>query len=473
MGKTRHMEPILKSLFDIVKQDLGKNEEQSRRIDMAQAYIKEIKLLEKSGKEGNFDNISLDTWDENGATFLIWASVKGHTAIVGMLLEDKANPNLANRKTGQTPLICACREGDQPIAYDLLEHEASPDLANEISGETPLIYASHEGHATIVHDLLEYKANPNLANAVSGGTPLTYATSKGYVAITHDLLKHNANPNLASVVLGRTPLNYASDGGYAEIVRDLLEHKADPDLANVTIGGTPLIYASQKGYETIVSDLLKYGANPNLADTITGITPLLAASRKGHRSVACLLLDAEAKVDLLVRGKSVLEVALSRKDFEMIVVLLRYDASIRFPKLLFDFLMACDPREPDVLFALQTLQSQQNRLKALKVVDANIQALDKKQLQELDKYCKLLSQASEQFQVKHELLDSALKRAFPTSIVDMIRGYDNTPLYRLNNSDTLFRDSEQKKVCNRKQADQLREELTKKYKGSFSIRKWF
>lgn len=81
-----------------------------------------------------------------GSTALNYASEKGHTQIVKLLLIANANPNIAN---------------DVSV----------PTVANVVVfpqfGSTALNYASDNGNAEIVKLLLKANANPNLVNKVS------------------------------------------------------------------------------------------------------------------------------------------------------------------------------------------------------------------------------------------------------------------------------------------------------------------
>lgn len=184
MSTSRTLEPAVKLLFEIVNQNPTKDAKNSEQmLVQVKVLIQAIQQLEASIKivyEGLSktlnkeikpeSGISLNASDEDGATFLTAASKKGHTSIVGLLLEHKANPDLPNAKTGETPLCLACEHGYKEIVHDLLEHKANPDLQDEKAGATPLLFASQKGYKEIAHDLLGHKANPNLPNAKTGET---------------------------------------------------------------------------------------------------------------------------------------------------------------------------------------------------------------------------------------------------------------------------------------------------------------
>lgn len=153
---------------------------------------------------------------------------------------------------------------------------------------------------------------------------------------------------------------------------------------------------------------------------------------------------------------------MKREDFDMIIMLLKHSASIKSPQVLFDFLMICDPRDPDVLFAVNCLQVRENNLRSLKVADAKMPALDESKFQQLKIYYDHLAKVSDRLQVNREHLGEQVNNILPPELTNIICRFD-APLYRLNNSDTLFRD--------KKQIDQFRKELDKKHQEFFSREK--
>ena len=79
----------------------------------------------------------------------------------------------------------------------------------------------------------------------------------------------------------------------------------------------------------------------------------------------------------------------------------------------------------------------------------------------MKKYYDHLSKVSDRLRVKRDLLGEKVNNIIPPELTTIICRLD-APLYRLNNSDTLFRD--------KKQNDQFREELAKKHKEFFRSR---
>jgi len=90
----------------------------------------------------------LDTRDEGGCTALMEASIKGHTAIVALLVEEGADVEAKNNY-GFTALILASFYGHTAIVALLVKKGADKEAKN-IDGYTALILASRYGHTAIV-----------------------------------------------------------------------------------------------------------------------------------------------------------------------------------------------------------------------------------------------------------------------------------------------------------------------------------
>lgn len=101
---------------------------------------------------------NLNYRDENGRTVLIYASLRGYTECVELLLRAGANPNI-------------------PEKY----------------GWTALMYVSLRGYTECLQLLLQYKANPNLQTDY-GWTALIWTVLKDKTECVRLLLKAGANP---------------------------------------------------------------------------------------------------------------------------------------------------------------------------------------------------------------------------------------------------------------------------------------
>ena len=115
----------------------------------------------------------VDAKDGRGDTALLVAVARRDDSWTGLLLQNDADPNAANRD-GDTPLIAAARVGYENGARWLLSRKAKVDQANRM-GETPLIVAVQQRHADLVKLLLSKGADPDKADSAAGYSARDYA----------------------------------------------------------------------------------------------------------------------------------------------------------------------------------------------------------------------------------------------------------------------------------------------------------
>jgi ankyrin repeat protein len=108
-----------------------------------------------------------------GATPLTAAMRQRATPYVTYLLQNGANPNLADRN-GDTALLIAARLGFGEGVGAMLAVHAVVDASNR-QGETALIVAVQNRHAQIVKRLLEAGASASRTDNVSGLSARDYA----------------------------------------------------------------------------------------------------------------------------------------------------------------------------------------------------------------------------------------------------------------------------------------------------------
>ena len=109
---------------------------------------------------------------DDGTTPLIQAADQGFTGVAEILLQHRADANLA-QKDGATPLLLAAQMGSLEVAQLLLVHGAEVNQANK-NKSTPLHMAALDGHVTVVRLLLENRADATSKNQF-GRTPLAVA----------------------------------------------------------------------------------------------------------------------------------------------------------------------------------------------------------------------------------------------------------------------------------------------------------
>ena len=123
---------------------------------------------------------------------LIGASIKGHTGIVILLLQNGANAFAANRR-GHTALLRAAFAGHTPVISALLDHSMRVlDYTDEI-GRSALILAMEGGNYGVIDQLLERLDNTEKRALIRRETfrsrsPLSHAAGAGRVESVQKLL---------------------------------------------------------------------------------------------------------------------------------------------------------------------------------------------------------------------------------------------------------------------------------------------
>jgi ankyrin repeat protein len=265
------------------------------------------------------------------------AAASGHLAIVELLLENGAAPNL--REEGIAPqghaLYAAAANKHHEIARLLLEHGAYPSPEVESSADAmsravmnsdqPMIdlLASY-GSARNV-ELLAYYNDVATAAAVFAASPakaddpvaLAGAANNGHEGFLRLMLRYQPDlprrisfPPWAVGAKSRelnellfehgmkasqrdwlliTPLHHLAAKGDLEQARQFIEHGAELEARDEDLCSTPLGWAAKFGQTAMVEFLLSVGAKTNLDDDPPWATPLAWATRRGHGEVADVL----------------------------------------------------------------------------------------------------------------------------------------------------------------------------------------
>ncbi|HEU4389955.1 MAG TPA: ankyrin repeat domain-containing protein, partial [Blastocatellia bacterium] len=260
------------------------------------------------------------------------AAANGHIAVVKLLLEHGADPNLTEE--GIAPhghaLYSAVYNGHYEIARLLLERGAYPNPPVESSADALSIAMMNQDEkmvdllcsygASRSVDILSYYGDVRTAAAVFAANPaladdphaLSQAAGNGHEAFVRLLLRHQpdlakrvsgkaktrelsellfergANPNLRDW-LGITVLHHCARQDDVDTAALFIDHGADIDTRDEDICSTPLGWAAKFGKIRMVEFLLSRGARPTLADDPPWATPLALANRRGYTEIASLL----------------------------------------------------------------------------------------------------------------------------------------------------------------------------------------
>jgi uncharacterized protein len=213
----------------------------------------------------------------DGTTALHWAVYKKDLALVEMLLDEDAAPNIRN-DYGATPMTVASEHGDYAIMKALINAGGDVESPNK-EGQTLLMAVVRTGNTKTAQLLLDKGANVNTTEAWGNQSALMWAASQQQPAMIKLLLAHGADANARSKnhdwprwVTSEPRVKPLDDGGY-----------------------TPLLYAAREGCTDCVAALLDGGATINMPD-LWGQTPLLMATLNLHYDTAALLIERGADI---------------------------------------------------------------------------------------------------------------------------------------------------------------------------------
>jgi ankyrin repeat protein len=243
-------------------------------------------------------------------TPLCLAIDNSNLAIVNLLLESGANPNLTPPGHAD-PLLKAVASGLEGIVSALLRKGAD---ASSATGNTSLGEAIKLGHVAIVALLLEHgaKVNPPQTNSLAG-TPLHLAIrrctidtveSVEWYDIVKILLQEGANPNLLDND-GMSPLHLAIVKGLPKVVEVLVENGADAELQ---IGQAPNaaghIYLTQSDQSLLTPLQLAIdpGATSKPEHRPSALGIFSAKTKKMDASESTSRVTNEDIVDILLEG---------------------------------------------------------------------------------------------------------------------------------------------------------------------------
>lgn len=140
--------------------------------------VEEMKALMQKNKD------TINAINAHQYSVLILACYRGNTAVAEYLAKNVNNLNY-NSPSG-TALAAAAIKGDIATAKMLLENKANPNLADGM-GMTPLLYASQLENKELILLLLKYKADKKTVSN-DGKSAMDYAIHNKNPAII-DLLK--------------------------------------------------------------------------------------------------------------------------------------------------------------------------------------------------------------------------------------------------------------------------------------------
>jgi ankyrin repeat protein len=240
--------------------------------------------------------VEIDAFCAKGHNALMAAAYYGHQAIVKILLEAGADPDLLSDGYdglgyGMSALMLAAgsffASNRDVIAKMLIAGGANIDRQSE-KGKTAIMFAAiaGSGYRACVEILIAAGANLNLRDD-RGHTVLTLVAAAENYPMFNLLLQAGASTDgLESIQLIQ-----AARAGNVDRVKSLLSAKVNLDLDR----GDAIGSAAAAGHTEIVQILIRAGANVNLSDR-SGFTPLASAAYAGYGEIVRLLIDAGATI---------------------------------------------------------------------------------------------------------------------------------------------------------------------------------
>lgn len=177
---------------------------------------------------------------------MIAASYRGHTEVAELLIEHKAEINIANND-GTTALIIAARSGHTEIVEQLLSQSNGDVNATTKAGVSALSVAARSGHTNIVKQLLSQSEIRVNDDGGIGTTALTFAAIKGHTEVVKLLLAYSpkivgerVNRN-AVTKQGCSAIVVAAKFGNTNVFKQLASD-AEVDLTISDCDGCTLLY---------------------------------------------------------------------------------------------------------------------------------------------------------------------------------------------------------------------------------------
>ena len=236
------------------------------------------------------------------------------TAVAALASAPSAFAQRASADTSASALHWAAHVNDLGAVKRLLDEGADPNLANRF-GFTPLHEAAIVRNAEMLTLMLDAGGDAN-ATFGEGETVLMSAARTGDVASVKALLAHGGRVDATENWHGQTALMWAAIENHADVVQVLLDAGAEVDRASTKhdwvkisysegnapklrdVGGlTALQFAARQGSLAAVETLLKAGADANVAEPMYQLTPLQLAIVNGHYTLAKRLIERGVSVD--------------------------------------------------------------------------------------------------------------------------------------------------------------------------------
>jgi ankyrin repeat protein len=259
----------------------------------------------------------LNAYDDDSDNVLINAAIYASVECMQLLLQHKANPNLAN-KYGHTPLMLCTNDMDKMKL--LLSYGADINATAKSGNTALLITCSGYGQYNVVKWLIDNGAN--VTAKVWGNETALMRAAQFSDTMTINLLL-NKGLDINANAWGTTPLMAAVRSGNWTGVFCLLNHGADVNIRDED-NNPPVIWAAISGNTDAVNAMLPRTKNINTTNLRAGMTPLMWATYNEHDNPQIIqaFLDKGADVNIKARdGSTALSWAMKKGNTETVALL--------------------------------------------------------------------------------------------------------------------------------------------------------
>ncbi len=268
-------------------------------------------------------------------SYMYSAVLSGNKKLINYLF-NKGLPLDAVDNKGNTPLLHAIFASSPLHVIKFLCYKgASIEIKNRY-GESPLLTSLKLGLYEIADFLIDFGANVNaIENSNTALTLCHYAihtfkdAAEALRAVQTKLIAKGATLEIPINKLKWTPLMHCVMQKEHPLMKNhfevLIQLGANPNKAD-TNGRTALMLGASVGNKSYVQRLIESYADVNKVDNF-GWSALIFAVYYAHSEVVRELLDANSNVSIITAsGQSVLQIALQKKNVDIIALLKAYGA---------------------------------------------------------------------------------------------------------------------------------------------------
>ena len=232
---------------------------------------------------------SMEAVDSRGQTFTYIATLFGKVKVVRLLLDLKADVNIACEQ-GWTPLMVAGLTGRVGVIEYILKCGGKMDMQSK-EGSTALSFAIDARKTKAALFLIRSKADLSLIIGKANKTAFSLACEAGDLCVVKELLKYKADLTLGGDVDGACPaLQTAVNDGNNRILQFLIDSNANVNAIQVAkTNWTAMHLCAHHGTKDTLKTLIQASADVN-CKTDRGMSPLMLATlRDKHLDVRVLV----------------------------------------------------------------------------------------------------------------------------------------------------------------------------------------